>query len=107
MQRDTDTKKGTEAGAASPEAGKSAERMISRQKPFIRASFILLVADRNLKSLKSVPHDEKSLDNLIDNYSVFSAFVVSYGKLYVSGSARETSLLDSRVFKNDPKGRAA
>jgi hypothetical protein len=83
------------------------EAMISRERPLIRANFNLLVADKCLKTLATMPYKSNDLDNLIDAFALFSAFVVAYGKLYVSGSAQETSLLNVDLFKGDPKGREA
>jgi len=47
MQSGTDTAIGTEIGGSSPEAATSVERLVSRHKPFTRAIFNLLVANRN------------------------------------------------------------
>lgn len=83
------------------------ENLMSNQRRFVRANFNLMVAKFNLECLEKIRYDKDDVSNMIESYSIFTAFVVSYGKLYVSGSGEETSLLDPSVFGSDSQARTA
>lgn len=93
--------------SASHKAAQAHKSLQTAQKGFIRAFFAIRVARTNLEILKKLNFQEDDLDNLVQNYSVFSAFVVAYAKLYPPGDRKETSLVHRDVINKDPRWEAA